>query len=121
MNRYYPVGAGALCSEVYTLDLRRSKQVDPLKPAGPMNEPLQGCSRPRGKETPSEAAERRGLAVSSLQALALDYDVGDHDILKESILLEVMFFMRRESVRFVGCQLPYEVSVGALYVMYVCW
>lgn len=40
-------------------------------------------------ETRSQAAERRVLAVSSLQALALDYDVGDHDILKESVLLEV--------------------------------
>lgn len=40
-------------------------------------------------ETRSQAAERRVLAVSSIQALALDYDVGDHDILKESVLLEV--------------------------------
>lgn len=40
-------------------------------------------------ETDSQAAERQGLAVSALQALALDYDVGDHDILQGSILLEV--------------------------------
>lgn len=40
-------------------------------------------------ETRAQATERRVLAVSSLQALALDYDVGDHDILKESVLLEV--------------------------------
>lgn len=104
MNSYYPVGAGALCLELYMLNLRRLKHIDPLKPTGPTNEPVQGCSRPRAKETPSEAAERRGLAVSSLQALALDYDVGDHDILKESILLEVTFFLRPGSVRFVGCQ-----------------
>lgn len=47
------------------------------------------CSRPKKGETPAQAAERRLLAVSSLQALALDYDLGDHEILKESILLEV--------------------------------
>lgn len=69
-----------------------------------MNHSPQGCSRPRVGETLPEAAERRGLAVSCLQALALDYDVGDHDILKESILLEVMYFSRGESVKFVGRQ-----------------
>eukprot|EP00752_Nemacystus_decipiens_P002251 g2132.t2 len=53
-------------------------------------ETLQGCSRPAKGETPSQAVERRALAVSSLQALALDYDLGDHEILKESILLEVL-------------------------------
>lgn len=50
---------------------------------------LQGCSRPKKGETRAEAAERRDLAVSALQALAIDYDLGDHDILKGSILLEV--------------------------------
>lgn len=53
-------------------------------------ETLKGCSRPTKGETPAQAAERRVLAVSSLQALALDYDLGDHEILKESILLEVL-------------------------------
>lgn len=51
----------------------------------------QDCSRLRTGETDSEAAERRCLAVSALRALALDYDVCDHDILKGSILLEVNF------------------------------
>ncbi|CAN0501201.1 unnamed protein product, partial [Ectocarpus sp. 12 AP-2014] len=51
---------------------------------------LKDCSRPKKGETPAHAAERRLLAVSSLQALALDYDLGDHEILKESILLEVL-------------------------------
>lgn len=49
----------------------------------------QECSKPREGETAAQAAERRVLAISSLQALALDYDVGDHDILKDSVLLEV--------------------------------
>ena len=53
-------------------------------------ETLRGCSRPAKGETPAQAAERRVLAVSSLQALALDYDLGDHEILKESILLDVL-------------------------------
>ncbi|CAM9143892.1 unnamed protein product [Scytosiphon promiscuus] len=53
-------------------------------------EVLKACSRPSNDESPAEAAERRLLAISSLQALALDYDLGDHEILKESILLEVL-------------------------------
>ena len=46
-------------------------------------------STPKISETPSQAEQRRMLAVSSIQAVALDYDVGDHDMLKESVLLEV--------------------------------
>lgn len=57
------------------------------------------CSRPKKGETPAHAAERRLLAVSSLQALALDYDLGDHEILKESILLEVRCDVEHAYVR----------------------
>lgn len=61
----------------------------------------QECSQPRTGETPSEGAERRELAVAALRALALDYDVGDHDILKGSILLEVYTsFALRVTARF---------------------
>lgn len=45
---------------------------------------------PREDETPLQAEERRMLAVSSIQALALDYDIGDHEMLKGSILLKVI-------------------------------
>lgn len=45
---------------------------------------------PREDETPLQGEEKRMLAVSSIQALALDYDIGDHEMLKGSILLKAI-------------------------------
>lgn len=67
-----------------------------LWPALKIAPSFQECSEQREGETRTEAAERRILAISSIQALALDYDVGDHGILKESILLEVMATLVRQ-------------------------
>lgn len=74
-----------------------------------------GCSKPAEGETPAQAAERRVLAVSSLQALALDYDLGDHEILKESIMLEVMLFYSMSAQATRSSELCCEVGSWCLF------